>query len=99
MAHIIYADEEAPFTGRPIPYSQQNAVRHWSRHYANWKYLQFVKNNSLATTQERRQAEHELVICDKKMHHWQRHSNWDAESAARERQRHDEIWQSARRET
>lgn len=95
MPHIIYADEEARFTGRPVPYSQQDAVRHWGRHYANFRMLDFVFR-STDDPAERRQAAHEMTICSRKMEHWQRHGNWVAEEAARERARADALWDSAR---
>ena len=96
MTHIIYADEDAPFAGRPVPYDRQDAVRHWGRHLANLRLLEFISRES-DDPAERRQAEHEIVVCQRKMGHWERHSNWDARAAAAEREKVDVIWRSARR--
>ena len=91
MPSIVYSEEKEPFTGRPVPYDQQPAVRHWARHYANWLYLSFIKKNS-DDRAEVRQAEHELRVCQQRMDHWQRHANWSAEEAAAARAAEDAKW-------
>lgn len=92
MPHIVYSEDREPFTGRPIPYAEQDAVRYWAVHYRNWCYLSFVRSRSEDRV-EVRQAEHELRLCQQKMDHWVRHVNWVAEAAARERSRVDREWE------
>lgn len=93
---LIYADNEPPFTGRPTPYNQQDAVRHWARHYANFKFLSFVAERSTDRIEVQR-ARAELLICSKKMMHWQRHVNWTAQEGARARAAEDRKWEEGRR--
>lgn len=93
---ILYDDSPEPFTGRPVPYHQQNAVRGWARHYANFLYLEFIRSRS-DDREERRRAEHEIRICQRKMDHWQRHGNWDAVEAGRAREQEDSRWRGTRR--
>jgi hypothetical protein len=94
VTHFCYPDTEAPFTGRPVPYHQQNAVKHWARHYLNWCELRFIERRG--DRQEVVQARKELIICQRKMDHWQRHANWSAAEAATARAAADKIWESVR---
>lgn len=90
--YILYSDESAPFTGRPVPYLEQDATRHWARHYTNHCMLSFYEGNPQATRQEVLRARAELVVCDTKMAHWRRHPNFDVSAAARLRAEEDRRW-------
>lgn len=94
MASIVYSDDREPFTGRPIPYRDQPAVRYWASHYHNYRYLSFLAEQS-DDREERRRAECEIRICQRRMDHWQRHQNWDAATAAVARAHVDAAWDSA----
>jgi hypothetical protein len=96
MTHFIYLDEREVFSGRPVPYARQDAVKHWSRHYANYKFLSFIETRS-DDFAERAQARKEIAICQKKMEHWRKHANWTAEAGAVARAREDLRWQESRR--
>ena len=92
--HLVYAENEEPFTGRPVPYDQQNACRTWLRLYANHKYLRFVLDAPGSTFVERRQADRELAICQSKMDRAQRHPNWYLAGVAEGRAAEDRRWAS-----
>lgn len=89
---ICYSDEKVSFTGRPVPYNDQDATRHWARHYRNSRELQFYISSPLSTTSERRRANQEMVVCDRKMEHWRRHPNFDTNQAAQLRAATDREW-------
>lgn len=89
---LIYSENTPPFTGRPVPYHDQNAVRYWGTHYENYLYLIFIKQHSTDRA-EVRQAESEIRICQTKMNHWVRHMNFTASEAARVRTIADNKWQ------
>jgi hypothetical protein len=91
---LIYSDGKEPFRGKTTPYNEQDAVAYWARHYENYLYLDFIKL-STEYREERRQAEHEIRICQRKMDHWQRHANWNAAEAARRRAIADRSWNKA----
>lgn len=95
MSHLIYPDDEPPFTGRPVPYADQPAVRNWARHYANARYLQFMAERG--DVHERRRALLELEVCVRRMTHWIRHQNWDAGQAALLRAEIDRQWATQQR--
>lgn len=90
--HICYSDEQVPFTGRPVPYSEQNATRHWATHYRNSRELQFYISSPLSTFHERARARQEMVVCDRKMEHWRRHPNFSVSEAAQVRATIDREW-------
>lgn len=92
--YIVYSDEREPFRGRPTPYHEQDAVRHWRRHYANSLMLRFVRDSELATRQERRRALAELEVCDRRMQLWQRHPNFSPDLAAVARREEDSRWRA-----
>lgn len=71
------------FRGRSVPYDEQDACAHWAEHY-RWQLVltQVVRDQSRPTV-DRRRAEVELRICERKLAHWERHRNWDAQTAAR----------------
>jgi len=63
------------------PYEDLPALKFWGNHYRNSLELAFyIKNGS---TLEKRQAGRELEICERKMKHWARHPNYNANEAAR----------------
>ena len=74
---ICYSEEKVPFTGRPVPYLQQNANKHWLSHFSNQLMLEFMMKSPLSTFAEKRQAQKELAICERKLDHWRKHPNWN----------------------
>lgn len=80
---IVYAESHEPFTGRPTPYHEQKATEHYIKHYGNLLFLTAVCN-SPKSPQERIQAQKEIVICERKLQHWQRHPNYDQARALAE---------------
>jgi hypothetical protein len=79
----IFYDDRAPkepFTGKPVPYEKQDAMRHWSRHVDNLLVLEAIVK-SPRDRNERALAENEITICRRKMTHWQKHVNYDTRAA------------------
>ena len=60
-----------------------DGTKGYLRHYANELYLSFVAGNSLATRQERAQAEKELITCRRKLDFWRNHPNYVHADAVR----------------
>lgn len=89
---ICYSDEKVPFTGRPVPYNDQDATRHWASHYAKSLELRFYLSTPASTFQEKARARVEMVVCDRKMEHWRRHPNFDVGRAAELRAAADREW-------
>ena len=58
-----------------VPYSKMNATQGYLRHYDNLLYLQFILYNPKSTPADRKQANRELLICDRKLNWWARHPN------------------------
>ncbi|CAO3459656.1 hypothetical protein [Azospirillum argentinense] len=71
---IIY-EEHSLFHGRP-PSPNADATKAWLRHYDNALLLRWLAQHKAATFTERRQAEKELEIAERKMRYWQRHPNY-----------------------
>ena len=57
------------------PYSKQDATKAYLRHYDNLLYLQFILYNPKSTPKDRKQANSELLICDRKLNWWLKHCN------------------------
>jgi hypothetical protein len=83
---LVYDDDEggtirmrANIARNHKPYDELDASGFYVRHYSNLLYLQFISSNPRATYSERRQADRELVICQRKLDHWKRHPNWRQE--------------------
>ena len=74
------------FRGRSVPYDEQDATAAWAEHY-HWQIvLTRIVSDRSRPTDERRSAEGELRVCERKLAWWQRHRNWDAADAARRAQ-------------
>ncbi|WP_156421582.1 hypothetical protein [Aureimonas sp. AU40] len=52
-----------------------DGTKHYLKHYANSLYLAFIAK-STKDGAERRQAESELAIAERKMAYWRRHPNY-----------------------
>lgn len=94
MTHICYSEDKEPFRGKPVPYDQQNACSHWTRHYSNSKLLRFMLTSPDSTFAEKRQAQKELEICDRKLLHWQKHPNFSPDLATQTRGTIDQQWRA-----
>ena len=70
MPHIIYPDtpEKQVFSGFFNPH-KLNPVKQYMKHYENFKYLRFIHDNT-KDGYERRQANKEVQVADKKMQYW-----------------------------
>ena len=79
---IIYDENKKPSGPSAIPYHSLPATRYWHTHFENSCYLRFIAEKS-DDPAERRQANSELIIANKKMDYWKRHPNWDTAGAAR----------------
>lgn len=64
---IIYSTEQ-PFTGF-VNVHKLNPVKQWTKHYGNFKFLSHVHNNT-NDWREKRQANLEISIAQKKLDYW-----------------------------
>jgi len=70
---IVYGNDK--YTGPIIPYYKINANKGWLRHYGNFLYLKFMA--SRGNFNEKKQANDELVICERKLAWHEKHCNFD----------------------
>lgn len=75
----------APFRGRAVPYDEQPANDYWARHYSNELTLRAALL-AATSTMTRVDLRRQLVACQRKQDHWQRHRNWCPQQAARDAQ-------------
>jgi len=74
------------------PYSKQDATKAYLRHYDNLLYLQFILYNPFSTPVDRKQANAELLICDRKLTWWGRHPNLSQIDVAEGKKRLNAMW-------
>ena len=74
---FFYNDSGKGEKGYLPPYHKQNASKYYLNHYRNWMFLRFILYNTRSTPAEKRQANKEMVICDRKLEHWKKHVNFD----------------------
>lgn len=79
---IVYDETRIMGQGPSTPVHTWDGTKHYLRHYGNSLYLRFVAGRT-NDGQERRQAERELAIAEKKMAFWRRHPNYVHEDALR----------------
>lgn len=74
---LVYDENESQrqFTASVDIY-KMNPHKPYQRHLENWFYLNFIAQNKDATFSEKRQAEKELTICQRKLDYWERHPNF-----------------------
>lgn len=65
---LVY-DTEQIYTGPPINIHNLDPVKQWRKHYENYRYLKFIFDNT-KNFAERRDANKELSICQKKLDRW-----------------------------
>lgn len=74
---IVYEENPMPRSGASFDFGAADATKFYLEHYRNWKLLQFISTNTLATFAEKQQARKELTICDRKLAYWSKHPNFD----------------------
>lgn len=90
---FIYSDTEKSVQPRfPVPYDRLDASKHYLTHYGNWRYLNFILMNPLATRIEKHQANKEIVICTRKLTWWQKHPNYNQLKVDEGRKAIDKQW-------
>ena len=92
---FFYSDSREPFTGRPVPYHEQEATRHWLTHFSNSLYLTFFAQNETDGA-ARAQARKELGIAETKMTFWRRHVNFNQAEATRGAEVLKQKWRQPR---
>lgn len=81
---FFYKDnEDRSFNPRGIHPKDMNGTNAYLRHYSNYLELQFFATSSRTTELEKRQARHELTICERKLGYWRRHPRYVHEEALR----------------
>lgn len=58
-----------------------DGTKHYLKHYDQQLFLIFVRDNPLSTVADKRQAEKELVQCEKSLTFWRRHPKYDHDAA------------------
>lgn len=76
---LIYQEDDGR-RGAPINVHAMNPHKPYGTHLKNWFYLQFVLQKS-EDWQEKRQAQRELGIAERKLAFWYRHPRFDPETA------------------
>src|SRR5882672_4387299 len=74
------------------PYSKQNATQAYLRHYDNLLYLQFILYNPKSKPKDRKQANSELLICDRKLNWWLKHRNINMVAVAEGKTKLNKMW-------
>ena len=72
-----------PFRGRAVPYHEQPANKHWLAHYQNSLRLDDAMRTE-SRPRMRADLRRQIEVCARKMSHWDRHPNFDAQQAARD---------------
>ena len=93
-----YPDNEVkrPFNPRTaVPYHSQDATKFWILHFSNSLYLTFLAKNEVGFL-ERQRATKELGVAQTKLEYWQRHPNWDRQSAERQASELRKQWEGKR---
>lgn len=80
---FFYSDTKEPFTGSPSKVWEMNGTKVYLSHYSNLLYLHFIAEHQGTSFAEKRQAEKEIVLCEKKLEWWKRHPNYDQDEATR----------------
>lgn len=75
---------------------KMNGTKAYLRHYDNLLFLQFVANNSRSSAVDRRQAEAEIVICNRKLDFWAKHPKYDHDDALKGIQAIKRNWSAER---
>lgn len=73
---LVYDENEPRNFNGSVNVAAMNPHKPYQRHLENWFYLNFIAQNKDATFSEKRQAEKELVICQRKLDYWERHPNF-----------------------
>ena len=95
--HFIYSDIEEPRSSRSVvPYDRLNATKHWTTHFENYMYLKFLLEAPGSTFLERRRANKEILIADRKMAYWMKHPNFRLEEAEQNKIRIQKNWATKR---
>ena len=89
---LIYADHEEPggFRHRGA-YQDQPANKIWRKHRENLMVLEMISKSPKDAT-ERRQAEHEMKICRRKMEFWEKHVNFSPTQAQNDALEIKKLW-------
>lgn len=98
---LVYDDSEGSVggvsnkSGLAMRLDRMNPNKPWATHASNWYYLKFVyaKGNIL----EKRAAQKELLICERKMAFWERHPGWSIEESGKVLSKLQSEWKSAER--
>lgn len=74
---FIYSDNREPRSGAIAPYDTWKACDRYVEHYGNLLILQAIVNAPKGPG-ERRQAQKEIGLCERKLHFWEGHPNFVA---------------------
>lgn len=88
---IIYPDVDPPWTGPFINPAKLDPVKQYVKHYENWKYLQFIHDNTRDGA-EKRQANLEMGKATAKMDRWFKMSHMDRARLETEKRKVDVQW-------
>jgi hypothetical protein len=74
---LVYETEQIRTGGFFNP-SKMNPVKQWLKHYANYKYLRVI-HDSTKSGMEKRQANQEIQIAEKKLNYWYKLTKCDSD--------------------
>lgn len=71
---------------------EADGTKAYVSHYDNLLFLRFVAENERSTFAEKRQAEKEMLICERKLKWWERHPNYNQKEALRQIEQRKKLW-------
>lgn len=95
---LVYHDDENSVggvsnkVGLRLRLDKMNPNGPYKKHVTNWYYLKFIYANG--TVNEKRQAQKELGICERKMAFWYRHPAFCVIQAGKDTQSIQQQWNS-----
>jgi hypothetical protein len=72
---FCYSEGKTEKTQYRVPYHRMNATKGYLEHFNNYLYLTFILTNERSTPAEKRQANLEIIIANRKLEWWWRHPN------------------------
>ena len=91
---IVYSEERNALH-HPVKYHNLNATGAYINHYNNSLLLSFIARES-DNFAEKAQARKELAMAEKKMDHWKKHPNFNAEEVQRMCEKLKADWSAKR---
>lgn len=90
---IIYNEDE-PAPAYPMNIYKMNPNKIYRKHLENLFFLRFMAQHEDTDWLEKRQAEREIPIAERKMAFWERHPNFDKDQMVRDTEEVKRQWRT-----